>query len=75
MARNAAPLVRILQTYGIRRVELAAAAGVDSKTIARRCRGEFGGVKLLTLCRVAVALGYRPPAPETIEPKTALGVR
>ena len=60
MARNVTPLVRILQTYGIRRVDLAAAAGVDSKTIARLCRGEFGGVKMGTLARIAVALGVAP---------------
>ena len=60
MARSAAPLVRILQTYGIRRVDLAAAAAVDLKTISRMCRGEFGGIKVGTLARVAVALGVAP---------------
>ena len=56
-SQGATPLVKILETYGIRRIELAAWAGVDSKTVTRLCRGEFGGIKLRTLCRVAVALG------------------
>jgi transcriptional regulator with XRE-family HTH domain len=60
MARNAAPLVRILQTYGIRRIELAAAAGVNEKTVARLCRGEYASLKVGTLARVAVALGVAP---------------
>jgi len=60
MARSAGPLVRILQTYGIRRTELAAVAGVDMKTVARLCRGEYRGLKLMTLLRVAIALGVAP---------------
>ena len=60
MARNAAPLVRILQTYGIRRVELAAAAGINEKTVARLCRGDYASMKVGTLARVAVALGVAP---------------
>jgi transcriptional regulator with XRE-family HTH domain len=60
MARSVGPLARILQTYGIRRLELAAVAGVDTKTIARLCRGEYQGLKLMTLCRVALALGIAP---------------
>ena len=55
-----APLVQILRAYGIRRVELAAAAGVDTKVIHRICRGDFAGLKLGTLSRVAVALGVAP---------------
>ena len=70
MTRNSAPLVRILQTYGIRRVELAAAAAVDPKTISRMCRGEFGGIKVGTLACVAVALGVAP-----VELVPGLGVR
>ena len=60
MPRKVGPLVRILQTYGIRRTELAAAAGVDMKTVARLCRGEYRGLKLMTLLRVAFALGVAP---------------
>ena len=60
MPRNAAPLLRILQIYGIRRVELAAAAGVNEKTVARLCRGEYAGMMVGTLARVAVALGVAP---------------
>ena len=53
-------LAHQLQTYGIRRVELAAAEGVNEKTVARLCRGEYGGMSLGTLARVAVALGVAP---------------
>lgn len=60
IAQGATPLVKILRTYGIRRDELAAWAGVDSKTVARLCRGKHRGMKLETLCRVAVTLGVAP---------------
>ena len=55
-----APLVQILRAYGIRRVELAAAAGVDTKVIHRICQGEFASLKFGALARVAVALGVAP---------------
>jgi DNA-binding Xre family transcriptional regulator len=55
-----ASFARILSTYGIRRVELAARAGVDMKTIQRLCSGRATGMRIGTLCRIAVALGVRP---------------
>ena len=57
MARNPAPLTHILQAYGITRIQLAAAAGADLKTIARLCRGDCLSMKIGTVCRVASALG------------------
>ncbi len=52
-----APLTQILHAYGLRRVQLAAAAGVDLKTIDKLCGGDVAGMKVATLCRVASALG------------------
>ncbi len=42
------------------RVDVASAAGVDLKVIHRLCRGDYWGVKLETLARVADALGAAP---------------
>jgi DNA-binding Xre family transcriptional regulator len=55
-----APLLQILQARGIRRVDLSAIAGVDLKVIHRLCRGDFDGMKIGTLTRVAGALGVAP---------------
>jgi len=60
MAQSHAPLVRILQAHGIRRVDLAAIAGVDLKVVHRLCRGDFDGMKIGTLTRVARSLGVAP---------------
>jgi DNA-binding Xre family transcriptional regulator len=60
MASSVPPLARILSAYSIRRVELAARAGVDLKTVSRLCRGDCKGLKVETLCRVAAALGVEP---------------
>ncbi len=54
------PGAAILHAYGLRRIELAAAAQVDLKVIHRIARGDFAGLKLGTLSRVAVALGVSP---------------
>ena len=75
MRRNEAPLGAILSAYGLRRVDLASAAGVDLKVVHRIARGDFAGLKLGTLARVAVALGVPPtdlvPA-LTNEPRSGL---
>jgi DNA-binding Xre family transcriptional regulator len=55
-----APLARILCARGIRRVELAAAAGVGTKTVSRICRGETDAMRVETLIRVAQALDLAP---------------
>ncbi|MCH7868341.1 MAG: helix-turn-helix transcriptional regulator [Myxococcales bacterium] len=57
MAQSRAPLALILRAHGIRRVDLAAIAGVDLKVIHRLCRGDFNGMKIGTLSRVAYTLG------------------
>ncbi len=54
---RAAPLTLILQAYGLRRVQLAAAAGVNLKTIRKLCTGDVAGMKIGTLYRIASALG------------------
>ncbi len=60
MPRVKPPLAQILAAYGLRRIELAAAAQVDLKVSHRIARGDFAGLKLGTLSRVAVALGVPP---------------
>ena len=60
MARVQPPLLQLLRVSGIRRIEVAAAAGVDPKVIHRLCRGEFFSMKLETLARVSLALGCAP---------------
>jgi transcriptional regulator with XRE-family HTH domain len=60
MARTAPPLEQIMNAYGIRRVELASAANVDLKTIAKLFRGEHLSMKVETLLRIAGALGLAP---------------
>jgi DNA-binding Xre family transcriptional regulator len=60
MATPNAPLARILHARGIRRVELAAAAGVGTKTVSRICRGETDAMRVETLIRVAQALDLAP---------------
>ncbi len=60
MLRVQPPLLQLLRVSGIRRVDVASAAGVDLKVIHRLCRGDFLGMKLETLARVAVALGAAP---------------
>ncbi len=60
MGRSRAPLTLILQAHGIRRVDLAALAEVDLKVIHRLCRGDFDGMKIGTLTRVARTLGVAP---------------
>ncbi len=57
---RAAPLVHMLQASGVTRIQVAAAAGVDLKTVARLCRGDWLGMKIGTLCRVATVLGVSP---------------
>ena len=54
------PLSRILHARGIRRVELAAAAGVGTRTVSRICRGEIHAMRVETLIRVAQALDLAP---------------
>ena len=60
MTTRNAPLPRILNARGIRRIELAAASGVGCKTIARICQGDIDAMRIGTLCRVARALGVAP---------------
>ncbi len=60
MPRAQPPLLQLLRVSGIRRVEVASAAGVDLKVIHRLCRGDFLGMKLETLARVSLALGCAP---------------
>ena len=60
MARNPAPLTHILQAYGVTRMQLAAVAGVDLKTVGKLCRGEILSMKVETIHRVAGALGVAP---------------
>lgn len=62
------PLPRLLAARGIRRVELAAAAGVGCQTIGRICQGNVEAMRIGTLCRVASALGV---APADLAPKLA----
>ena len=62
MTAPTAPLGQILQTYGIRRVELAAASGCDLKTLTKLERGRTRSVMISTLVRVAHALGVAPVA-------------
>ena len=62
MTAPAAPLGQILQTYGIRRIDLAAAAGCDLKTLTKLERGRTRSVMVSTLVRVAHALGVAPVA-------------
>ena len=71
-----APLARILKAHGIRRVEVAAAAGVGTNTVHRLCRGQYQGLKLVTLCRVARAVGVPPTevVPFLASQPTALGL-
>ena len=57
---RAAPLVHMLQASGVTRIQVAAAAGVDLKTIARLCRGDCLSMKIGTVCRVARVLGVAP---------------
>jgi DNA-binding Xre family transcriptional regulator len=68
-----APLERILHAHGLRRLDLAAIAGVDLKVVHRLCRGEFDGMKIRTLTRVADSLGLSPAdlAPVLLIRKTA----
>ena len=68
MTTRKSPLPRLLAARGIRRVELAAAAGVGCKTINRICHGNVEGMRIGTLCRVASALGV---APADLAPKLA----
>ena len=44
----------------LRRIDLAAEAGVDLKVVHRLCTGDYLGIKLATLVRVAFALGCAP---------------
>ena len=60
MTRKAPPLVHMLQAAGLRRIELASCASVDLKTIAKLCRGDYIGMKVVTLARVSLALGCAP---------------
>ena len=60
MTQPTPPLPRILSAYQLRRVDVAAAAGVDMKTIHKLCLGDVGGMKVETLCRVSSALGIAP---------------
>ena len=57
---RAAPLVHMLQASGITRIQVAAAAGVDLKTIGRLCSGDYLSMKIATVCRVARVLGVSP---------------
>ena len=59
MPRNS-PLLAILQARRMRRIELAAYAGVDPKTVTRLLRGDYLGMRLGTLCRIAATLGVAP---------------
>ncbi len=60
MTAPAAPLTQILQTYGIRRIDLAAASGCDLKTLTKLERGRYSSLMVSTLVRVAHALGVAP---------------
>ena len=60
MTRIQPPLLQLLRASGIRRVEVASAAGVDMKVIHRLCCGDYWGLKLETLARVSLALGCAP---------------
>jgi DNA-binding Xre family transcriptional regulator len=58
--RTPTPLVRFLLAADLRRIDLAAEAGVDLKVVHRLCTGDYLGIKLATLHRVASALGCAP---------------
>ena len=58
--RTPTPLVRFLLAAELRRIDLAAEAGVDLKVVHRLCTGDYLGIKLATLARVAFALGCAP---------------
>ena len=72
MTTRKSPLPRLLAARGIRRVELAAAAGVGCRTINRICQGNVKGMRIGTLCRVASALGV---APADLAPELAGGLQ
>lgn len=54
------PLFAMLQARGIRRIELAAYAGVDPKTVTRLLRGDYVSMKIGTICQIAKTLGVAP---------------
>ena len=60
--------MRFLLAAELRRIDLAAEADVDLKVVHRLCTGDYLGIKLATLLRVAFALGC---APAEIVPKLA----
>ena len=61
MLQVRAPLVRMFQSHGIRRLDLGVMAGVDLKVVHRLCRDEFNGMKIGTLTRVARTLAVAAP--------------
>ncbi len=54
------PLAELLQTYSIRRVELAGVAGVSLETLSCLTRGQYSTLRLGLVVRVAHALGVAP---------------
>jgi transcriptional regulator with XRE-family HTH domain len=56
------PLRRIRHTYGLRVVEIAAAAGVSVDTVRRIDRLDVATLKLGSLVKVAHAVGVAPTA-------------
>ena len=54
------PLRRIRAAYGLRVVEIAAAAGVSVDTVRRIDRLDVGTLQLGSLVKVAHAIGLRP---------------
>ena len=49
--------MQLLLAAELRRIDLAAEAGVDLKVVHHLCMGDYLGIKLATLVRVAFALG------------------
>ncbi len=81
---RATPLAELRRVHGLRREEIAARSGCSLRTVARIERGQLDGVKLLTLVRIAYAVGVRPadlvpalaldpPAPGLIQARAKTG--
>jgi transcriptional regulator with XRE-family HTH domain len=65
---RASPLKRIRHAYGLRVVEIAAAAGVSIDTVRRIDRLDVATLQLISLVKVARALGV---APDDLVPRLA----
>ena len=58
--RGSTPLDRMLIAAGVRRTDVAAAAGCTLETVAKVANGEGAALRCRTLLRVSAALGLAP---------------